>query len=274
MIKIIGFDLDDTLLGSNKDIPDLESVKKAINKGIKIAFCSGRPFSKKTKEYYQELGINEGYFCGYNGTAIFDIKTEECIYENSLDTNELFFIMDVVNKAFNKIKDDIDISDVSICYHHDGIVYTNRINKFIELEAVLNKTKAIVKDNLIDDNTIANKFMIDGEPEVISALLPYVKAPLEERFNVMVSMPCFIEVIKKDASKYSGLKTIADIYGISENEIMAFGDSMNDYELVKDAYLGIAMGNSVQRIKEVSKYVTDTNDNHGIKKALEKFGVI
>ena len=87
-------------------------------------------------------------------------------------------------------------------------------------------------------------------------------------------MPCFIEIFKKDADKYQGLVKVAKMYGIKENEIMAFGDSMNDYPMIKNAYVGVAMGNSVDMIKEVSNYITDDNDHYGITKALKKYNVI
>ena len=87
-------------------------------------------------------------------------------------------------------------------------------------------------------------------------------------------MPCFIEVIKKESNKYVALKEVANIYGFSEDEIMSFGDSMNDYELVRDCTNGVAMGNSVEKVKKVAKYVTSSNDDHGIKKALEEYKVI
>lgn len=274
MIKLIGFDLDDTLLDSNKNISDLYEVKQAIKKGVKIVLCSGRPFSKRTVEYYQELGLEEGYFCAYNGTVIYDIKTKDVVYENSLNKNELFFIMELVNKAINKIKDNLDLSDLALCVHHNGNVYANKTNEYLDLEIRLNKNKLFIGDFLKEGITSAYKFMIDAKPEIISALFPYIKEGLGERFNVMVSMPCFIEVIKKESNKYNGLLEVAKLYGIEEDQIMGFGDSMNDYELVRDSKYGIAMGNSVDEVKKVAKFVTDTNDNHGVKKALEKYGVI
>lgn len=274
MIKLIGFDLDDTLLDSNKNILDLKDVKQAIKNGVKIVLCSGRPFSKKTEEYYQDLGIGEGYFCAYNGTVIYDIKTKEVVYENSLNKDELFFIMGIVENAIEKIKDSVDTSELALCVHRKGNIYANGLNEFLELEARLNKNNVFVGNFLKDGIASAYKFMVDAKPEVISALLPYVKEALGKHFNVMVSMPCFIEVIKKESNKYHGLVEIAKIYGISEDQIMGFGDSMNDYELVRDSYVGVAMGNAVDEVKKVAKYVTDTNDNHGIRKALKKYGVI
>lgn len=274
MIKLIGFDLDDTLLDSNKNILDLCEVKKAIKKDIKVVLCSGRPYSSRTKEYYDELGIKEGYFCAYNGTVIYDIKTGKIVYQNSLSKEDLAFIIDIIKEAIDKIKDQIDISSLALCIHRDGNVYATANNEYIDLEVRLNKNKLFICDFLNDGIDNACKLMIDAKPEIISKLFPLINEKLNNQYNVMISMPCFIEVIKKESNKYNGLVEIAKLYGIVKDEIMAFGDSMNDYELVRDAAYGIAMGNSVDEVKKVAKFVTDTNDNHGIRKALEKYGVI
>ena len=274
MIKLIGFDLDDTLLDSKKEILDLVDVKKAIANGVKVVLCSGRPYSSRTKEYYDDLGIKEGYFCAYNGVVIYDVKSGAIVYENSLSKKELLFIYDVITKAIDKIKNDVDTTNLAICIHHDGNVYATANNEYLDLEVRLNKNKLYIGDFLNEGITDAFKLMIDADPSIINKLFPLIKEGLEDKFNVMVSMPCFIEVIKKDSNKYSGLAQVAKMYGIEEDAIMGFGDSMNDYELVRDAKYGIAMGNSVDEVKKVAKFVTDTNDNHGVKIALEKYGVI
>ena len=55
---------------------------------------------------------------------------------------------------------------------------------------------------------------------------------------------------------------------------MAFGDSMNDYELVREAGIGIAMGNSVEELKAVADYVADDIDRDGVWKACRHLGLI
>lgn len=271
MIKIIGFDMDDTLLDDDKNIPDLDAVKKAIDNGVKVVLCSGRPFSNVTKKYYDLLEMDEGYFCGYNGAVVYDIKTKDVVYENSLDSNELFFIMDVATKGLKQIG---HYDDAALCIHYDKTVYTNRRNKYIDLDISINKTELVITDELVNDSRKAHKFTIDADPAIIQKLSQVITPVLENQFNIMISSPHFLEFIRKDASKYTGLLEIAKMYGFSEDEIMTFGDSMNDYELIKHAYLSIAMGNSMEEIKLIAKDVTDTNHNHGIKKALEKYGII
>ena len=62
--------------------------------------------------------------------------------------------------------------------------------------------------------------------------------------------------------------------GIPREEIMAFGDGMNDLEMVREAGLGIAVENAVQPVKDVADYITVSNENDGVAKAIEKFALI
>ena len=59
--------------------------------------------------------------------------------------------------------------------------------------------------------------------------------------------------------------------GIKREEIMACGDGMNDYEMLSAVGFGVAMGNAMEPLKEIADYITETNDENGVAKAIEKF---
>ena len=63
-------------------------------------------------------------------------------------------------------------------------------------------------------------------------------------------------------------------HGLEQSESMAFGDGENDMEMLRYAGIGVAMGNSSDKVKEAADYVTDSVDNDGIEKALLHFGLI
>lgn len=64
---------------------------------------------------------------------------------------------------------------------------------------------------------------------------------------------------------------LGEILGIRGEEIMACGDGMNDYEMLKTVGFAVAMGNGHERLKEIADYVTVTNDEDGVAKAIEQF---
>ena len=82
------------------------------------------------------------------------------------------------------------------------------------------------------------------------------------------------DVIAKESSKANGLKILCEYFHISVSETYAFGDSMNDLEILQEAGTGIAMGNAVPKLKEVADYVTDRIDENGIYNACKHFRLI
>ena len=272
MIKLLGFDLDDTLLNSKKEIQDKDALKEVIDKGMKICFCSGRPYVKRIKDYYHDIGLDKDlYYVAFNGVSIYKVDTDELVYANALNEDDVTYICDVVNEKINKYFKEEDFAIYS--YKMDNSVTSNRLNEYVLLEEKFNNTKINI-GNFWECPDKCHKIMISGDPARVNELFSYINNELNDKYEVLISMPFFIEVYQKNNDKYQSLVRVAKEYNIKENEIMTFGDSMNDYTLVKNGEIGIAMGNSVQEVKDASTYVTDTNDNYGVTKALEKYGLI
>ena len=79
------------------------------------------------------------------------------------------------------------------------------------------------------------------------------------------------EIMNKGASKGHAVQVLANYYDIDKESIICIGDSENDLPMIKYAGLGIAMGNAPDYVKNQADYVTDTNSEHGVAKAIEKF---
>lgn len=113
--------------------------------------------------------------------------------------------------------------------------------------------------------------------------LTYIGAPtgveLVEKAFPEVKLPMFssntgADIIELAASKAEGLKRLCAYYGISMKDTVAFGDSMNDYEIVKAAGIGVAMGNAREELKAAADYVTTAIGDDGIWNACVKLGLI
>ena len=113
--------------------------------------------------------------------------------------------------------------------------------------------------------------------------LTYVGPPsgakeIEDNFPTL-KLPLFAgmfgaDVIEKCASKAEGLKLLCKYYNIDIKNTVAFGDSMNDREIIEASGFGIAMGNAIEELKKYADYVTDDIADNGVYNALEKFGYI
>ena len=78
----------------------------------------------------------------------------------------------------------------------------------------------------------------------------------------------------KGISKATGIHRICQRMGIPMEETIAFGDDRNDLEMIREAGIGVAMGNAIDMVKEAADYVTDSCENLGVVKALHHFGLI
>ena len=80
--------------------------------------------------------------------------------------------------------------------------------------------------------------------------------------------------MEQEVSKAQGLLKLCQHYGIDMEQTAAFGDSMNDYEIIRAAGIGVAMGNALEALKAEADYVTDDIDRDGVWKACCHFGWI
>lgn len=103
--------------------------------------------------------------------------------------------------------------------------------------------------------------------KVVEAEFPEVKLP-------MFAGRTGSDVVEKIVSKAGGLQMLCDYFGVPASNTIAFGDSMNDLEIIQAAGIGVAMGNSVEALKQAADYVTTDIDQDGIWNACIHLGLI
>ncbi len=128
-------------------------------------------------------------------------------------------------------------------------------------------------------NWIENFVVTDYQNVPGSADKLYVVIEDPNQFDMITSilpgeLYCYLSrdnlamIMHKEATKYKGVKKIAQELHIDKSEIIAFGDDANDKELLLSLGFGVAMGNSIAEIKKAVDYVCDTNDNDGVARCL------
>ncbi|HGA3813760.1 TPA: Cof-type HAD-IIB family hydrolase, partial [Streptococcus agalactiae] len=106
----------------------------------------------------------------------------------------------------------------------------------------------------------------EGESERIQKQFPRVK--------LTRSSPYSMDVISEGQSKVKGIERVGQRYGFDLSEVIAFGDSDNDIEMLSQVGIGVAMGNASQQVRENARYTTADNNDDGISKALAHYGLI
>ena len=246
MYKIVILDLDGTLLTSDKRIS--ESNKKIINElsdHIKFVFASARAFTT-IKPYIEEINLlNENnYTIAFNGSLIVNNK-EEVIVDEYIGLKEKELLQDYINKNNN------------VEWHY----YTY--------------DKNILADNIEDinsflkDNKIYKIVCISDEENIIN-MRNSMPSNIMDAFQITSSESTRIDFVKKGMSKTKAIQTLIETLNIESSEVIAMGDAENDMDMIMYAGCGVAMGNANDKVKSVADYITDTNDNDGVSKALLK----
>lgn len=243
---VIYLDIDGTIIDSKKhSIPD--SAKKALNmlmeKGYQLCIATGRRFESIDKEV-MDLYLWDGYVCD-NGHDILD-KKKTLIYEKYFDKELIQKTIDISNQT--------GVS-VELKTFDDYFLVTSR-NKAVEKAyKYFGMREPKLKRNMSYDNIIA--MMLFGEKES-----SYERFSLIEEIEVHPGIQCYADVTMKGYNKAKGIKK--SLEALKKQKYIAIGDSMNDYDMLREASVSIAMGNGENKLKAISDYVTKNIEDDGI----------
>lgn len=277
MIKAIFFDIDGTLITREGKVLDTtkEAIKLAKKKGIICGIATGRGPTKIVKEI---LDLNLDVFVTYNGQLIY--TENETIYANAFSKKTLNELVSFCSTNKRQILFGSETKlDGSKIMNLGRKSWLTKIVHFIPktlssyLLALRQRWFTPKKSYSYQDLAILK------EPIFQCILLSPEKETdaLKKQFqdcHFTRSNPYTVDIIPSGGSKLNGLKQITDYYEFSLDQIMVFGDSWNDLEMLAGAGIGVAMGNGSQEAKRTADFVTKTNESDGIDYALRHFDII
>lgn len=266
MIKLIALDMDGTLLNEKKELmqPQIDAIHKAVEAGVKIVLCTGRPLVG-VKPFVEQLGFDteEEFIIVNNGCSTHSTKDWSLIDWEELSVADIDYLSTFIEN------DDVQIS---LFDEEDYFVLAEKANARVELDAGLvgMTPQPIDLDGATSGKHRFFEAMFVGEMKHIDSFEEKHMSVLSQKYSTVRSQDYLLEILPNGASKASGLKKLADRLGILPEEIMAMGDANNDLEMIEFAGLGIAMGNANEQVKAIAQDITDTNENNGVAKAIEK----
>ncbi len=269
-VKLVISDMDGTLLDSGKHITERTrtAIRGLEEQGIGFTICTGR-IPAMIQYYVKTLDINIPVVAA-NGAIVWDPVSEETLYDKPIDWDQAMELMDFCR--FHHM--DYSALTLESGYFSDNSI---RIEKFRAYNAIAEENgEKPMKLQYIgtDHGFLSNK--------KVYKMLIYEVAPgqMESAERFIKNLPG-IECTSSDAGlldlsaagvvKGTGLKKAAEIMGIEQKEICAFGDFYNDLSLMAEAGMPIAMGNGCESVKERAVYVTGSNDDDGVAEAIERF---
>ena len=266
--KLIGLDMDGTLLNSEKKITpeNMAAMEKAFAQGKEVVLSTGRSVA----ELSEYTGIIKGlrYLVCISGAMVYDLKNKEIINCNPIP-----------DEVIDNVSEIAETSDVMV---------------------MLQTTEAIAKgtdlDNLEHFHLNVYKELLDSVATKVDNVFEYYRQKGEPvgKINIYHPTPEAREVTKKILSKYdlvfnyaegnslevspanvtkgAGLIWLCNHLGFGIDKAIAVGDADNDMDAIKTAGLGVAMANAIDKVKEAADVVLENDCDHsGCAEAIEKY---
>ncbi|KGR73744.1 Cof-type HAD-IIB family hydrolase [Ureibacillus sinduriensis] len=256
MTSIIFFDVDGTLYNSEKKIPD--SAKKAIEEargnGYEIAIATGRaPFM--IQSILDELEIDT--YVTFNGQYV--VYKGEVIYTDSVPKEYLAKIIDFGHERNHPV---VFIDDKEMIASIEGHSFIEQSLNTLKYPYPMSNP-LFYRDNDVYQTLI---FMEESEEQLYRDTFSEV--------NFIRWHPYSCDILPKDGSKARGIKTLLEKINIPIEKTIAFGDGLNDIEMLREVGTSVAMGNGVEQAKEVADIITDHVDRDGVAKAMKILHII
>lgn len=276
-IKLICIDMDGTLLNSNHEISERnkETLRQAKKLGVNIAITTGRLFG--SARYYSNLiGIENTPVITSNGAYIKTNYDDIPVLENAIPREiaiEIYKIIKKHNLKINFNSWDTLMREDEVPDDHAYTIMNKQLPEDKKVKFIINSDFISAIESF--DGKILKGIVIERENlDNLWAAKDELKETFGDKLHVVSSGTDNIEIMIGTTSKGNAVAHLADILNINAEEVMCIGDSENDISMLKFAGIGVAMGNGLQMVKDIADYITDTNDNDGVSKAVEKFVLI
>lgn len=271
--KMVCIDMDGTLLGKGRKVSEESKkvIKEIHEKGVEIVVTTGRIYNNAA--YYSHLLGVESPVIAANGAIVREKHTNKVIYENPIKTEECIKLIEILYR----------MKFLFHFYTLDAIYCGNELTKFA---TQLYMTKQVGYDNLkikyhvIKDLEKWKEFFRKTNGEITKCIAFSIKpnkiTELKKELDKLNSVVYFgagarsLEINNKGVSKGKAVKALADYYGFKRDEVVCIGDNENDISMIEYAGFGVAMGNAIEPVKKLADYITDTNKDNGVAKAIRK----
>lgn len=265
MYRLIALDLDGTVLTSNIDVlpSTVEAVAYARSKGAKVIVCTGRIVGEAAV-FAKEIGASS-LLIAAGGAAVCDVRNSRNVKEWSMPWEVGARVVEAVQDRPITVMIYVGDRLYMNPYSDEMFCTTKRAEGYWSSKVVLPDIAAVLREHKFP----VSKVFARGDVNVLAeALCEINQLP---GIHITRSAENNFEVMPAGVNKGLALRELAHVMGISMDEVMAIGDSDNDSDMLKIVGMPVVMGNGDDAVKQLAKFITDTNDNGGVAKAIYKF---
>lgn len=273
-IKLIALDLDGTLFNNQSQISahNIDTIKKANEASTTVVISTGRPYSGLPFEQLKGSGIR--YAITTNGSAIYEIESGKCLFEEAMNEDIILPILDFL--LTKDIHMDAFIggkgyTPVQCVAAGQKLANPPALKHYILNTRVrVDNLPLFIHENQLKVQKMTLNFYPDGD---IFKDREEVRKYLESNPAITMVSGGYnnLEFTRADVNKGIGLQKMAQLLDIPVAQTMAVGDTENDLAIIRAAGVGVAMGNATAAVKSAADYITTSNDEDGVAAAIAHF---
>ena len=266
MIKLIASDMDGTLLTTDKRLPgDFHTVVRALReRGVSFVVASGRQYAALRRDL--DALAHELIFIAENGALIMEDGRQ--LYINPIDRAGLPEIV----RAARGLEGVYPV----VCRANAALVEDTASPAFIRSMRMYYQDTQVVHDlaGLCGGFDDVCKVAFYDEGDAATHELPALQERLGGRLAVILSGANWVDVMKPGVNKGQAMTMLQRLKGVTPQECMAFGDYLNDREMLMSVTESYAMANALEEIKQIARHVAPANDEDGVMRVIrERFGL-
>jgi hypothetical protein len=257
--KLIVCDLDGTLLDGTKKISARTrgALQRAQSEGVAVAVATGRSFAM-TQFFVDGFPLN-GPQITYNGAAIVDSVSGKPFYLQALPAHLVTEVLGFLRRQH-----------VFTSYFTEDDVFVLHRSKLEDALVPPEMPPAKEVDDFVQVlHYPAIKLVATAPRERIDDLRPVAEAAFAASLYVTRTDHVLLEFLHPDVSKGAALTKVMDTLGLQASEVIAFGDSHNDIDLLRIAGTGVAMGNAGEEVRMMADMIAPPNTDDGVARVLE-----
>lgn len=241
---VIFSDLDGTLLDDGRKLhkDNLDAISRFVSQGGKFAVATGR-MEKTTVLNFPQLPINAPSIF-FNGALVYDINTEEVLFSSYLPDDLEPMLKDVFSR-YPTSGLEINVRGKAYAFNINDIVRAQVKREGVE---VVESTWSDIPKNWL-------KVLFADKHEVLEDIKTELYKYGRKDINIMFSEKELLDIVSADVSKGAALKRLREIHKNEWKLVVALGDNDNDYEMMEQADLAIAVSNALPEVKSVSDHI-------------------
>ncbi len=261
-IRMLAIDLDETLLRNDNTISEYtrQVLRKALAQGVRIVIATGRMWSS-ARRIARSLELGDVPLIAYSGALIAKCESGEILYHQPIP-------VDIAQEALAAAK---EYGAFTQAYVNDQLYVPHHNERVRYYEEHCGVEAKDLGEEYFQLQHAPTKIIFNETPERIQEIRKWIIPRLQGKVNFVQSSPYFLEMVAPHINKGVGVEQLVLRYGLTMQQVMAFGNAQNDMGMLLSVGWPVAVANAIDELKAVAGYIAPSNEEDGVAKTVARW---